>query len=270
MTRGQITLAAALFGTVALALFLSFDFSGDYAINDDWGYSTPIRWWVMDRQLALTHWQSMPLISQLLLGVVWAEVFGFSQGALRQLSLVLALTTCTAVFACARALALPFFVCLLCALLPLASPIFVGLSYSFMTDIPAAALVTLSLVFLIRSFSRPGGGGWDYAIGIVFLLLAVLLRQTSLALALAMLLAEPVARGFTARGLARNLAVVVAASAVYLAATALLRAEIGLPTAYDAKTDAMLGFIGDILALNLGALRQTLRAVLVAFGDDLL
>lgn len=155
MTRSQITLATTLFVAAALALFLSFNFSGDYAVNDDWGYPTPVRWWVVDRQLSLTHWQSMPLISQLFLGVAWAEVFGFRQGALRQLSLVLALTTCAAVFACARALALPDSICLLCALLPLASPLFVDLSYSFMTDVPAAALAALSLLFLIRSFSRP-------------------------------------------------------------------------------------------------------------------
>ncbi|MEZ5784758.1 MAG: glycosyltransferase family 39 protein [Rhizobiaceae bacterium] len=267
MTRSQTAVAATIFFAAVLALFLSFDFSGDYAINDDWGYSTPVRWWVVDRQRALTHWQSMPLLSQLFLGVAWAEVFGFSQGALRQLNLVLALTTCAAVFACARALALPASICLLCALLPLASPIFVGLSYSFMTDVPTAALVALSLLFLIRSFSRHDGGGWDYAVGVAFLLLAVLLRQTSLALALALVLAEPVARGFTLRGFARNLAVVVGVAAAYLAATALLREQVGLPTAYGAKTDALVGFFGDIFTLNLGALRQTLKALLVASAN---
>lgn len=267
MTRNQITLAAILFVGAAIALFLSFDFSGDFAINDDWGYSTPVRWWVVDRRLALTHWQSMPLISQLFLGVAWAEVFGFSQGALRQLTLVLALTTCAAVFACARVLALPVSICLLCALMPLASPIFVGLSYSFMTDVPAAALVVLSVLFLIRSFNRPGGGGWDYGIGIGFLLLAVLLRQTSLALALALVLAEPVARGFSLRGFARNLAVVIGAAAAYVASTALLREKVGLPTAYGAKTDALVAFLGDIFNLNLGALRQTLEALLVASAN---
>ena len=264
MTRSQIIYAALLLFAVTLALFLSFDFSGDYAINDDWGYSTPVRWWVLDRRLALTHWQSMPLITQLVLGVAWTEVFGFSQGALRQLNLVLALTTCTAIFASARALYLPVSISLLCAVLPLASPIFVGLSYSFMTDVPAAALVAGALFFFIRSFTRSCGGGLEYSIGVALLLLAVLLRQTSLALALALLVAEPVARGFTLKGFTRSLLVVAGVAAVYLAATALLRDQVGLPTYYGAKTSALLSFISDVFALNFGAFRQTAKALLVA------
>ena len=89
------------------------------------------------------------------------------------MTLVFALITCSALFVCARNLQLPISVCLLSALLPLASPIFVGLSYSFMTDVPAAAFVMLSLSFFIRSFNKSDGGSVDYSMGFVFLLLAV-------------------------------------------------------------------------------------------------
>jgi hypothetical protein len=54
-----------LFAAIAAILFFAFDYAGEFSINDDWGYSTPIRWWTEDGRLALTHWQSMPLVTQL-------------------------------------------------------------------------------------------------------------------------------------------------------------------------------------------------------------
>lgn len=250
----------------SLVLFLSFDYSGDYAINDDWGYSTPIRWWATERHFSLTHWQSMPLITQLALGVGWVELFGFSQSALRQLTLSLALVSCTAVFVCARCLEVKPTLSIFCALIPLSSPIFVGLSYSFMTDIPAIALVMIASFFFIRSF-RESGDIRYYSIGAFFLLLAVLLRQTSIALAFAAIVAEPIAKGFNLRRFSRSIFVLVLAFLAYIFATKIIETYVGLPRAYSAKTDALLSFIRDVLALNLGAFRKTIEALVLAFSQ---
>lgn len=251
---------------LSLVLFFSFDYSGDYAINDDWGYSTPIRWWNLERQFSLTHWQSMPLITQLALGAIWSEFFGFSQGALRQLTLSLALISSTAVFLCARYLDIKPTLCAICAILPFSSPIFVGLSYSFMTDIPAIAFVSLALLFFVRSLKETDDV-WHYVLGSVFLLLAVLLRQTSVALVLALIVAEPVAKGFHIRRFLRSLIVLASAIVVYLVATRFLETSVGIPRAYGAKTDALVSFVSDVLALNLGAFRKTIEALIFAFSQ---
>lgn len=264
MAKFELLFFAVLLCLIALILLFSFDFYGDFAINDDWGYSTPIRWWVEDRRLALTHWQSMPLFTQLVFGGIWTEIFGFSQGALRQMTLVFALITCFALFVCARNLQLPISVCLLSALLPLASPIFVGLSYSFMTDVPAAAFVMLSLSFFIRSFNKSDGGSVDYSMGFVFLLLAVLLRQTSVAIALALVVAEPAARGFSLRQMARPLTVLVTVILAYVAFNVILQEYFTLPRAYGSKTSGLLTFVGDVFAANFGAFLQTIKALLIA------
>lgn len=264
MAKFEVLFFAVLLCLIALILLFSFDFYGDFAINDDWGYSTPIRWWVEDRMLALTHWQSMPLFTQLVFGGIWTEIFGFSQGALRQMTLVFALITCSALFVCARNLQLPISVCLLSALLPLASPIFVGLSYSFMTDVPAAAFVMLSLSFFIRSFNKSDGGSVDYSMGFVFLLLAVLLRQTSVAIALALVVAEPAARGFSLRQMARPLTVLVTVILAYVAFNVILQEYFTLPRAYGSKTSGLLTFVGDVFAANFGAFLQTMKALLIA------
>lgn len=248
---------------ISSVLYLSFDYSGDYSINDDWGYSTPVRWWALDGQFHLTHWQSMPLITQLVLGVLWTELFGFSQGVLRQLTLSLALVSCLTVFLCLRYLDTKSSLCMLCALLPLSSPIFVGLSYSFMTDIPSIALVLLASLFFIRSFREPGDARY-YTSGTILLLLAVLLRQTSVALALALIVAEPVAKGYSRRRFIRSAVVLLSAVLVYIIATKLLASSTGLPRAYGAKTDALLGFVSDVLAANFGAFRKTIEAIVFA------
>ncbi len=266
MNRYKNTLFFIVLIPVSLALFLSFDYTGDYAINDDWGYSTPIHWWSSERQFNLTHWQSMPLITQLALGTVWSELFGYSQGNLRQLTLSLALISCTTLFVCARYLDIKPVLCAVCAVLPLSSPIFVGLSYSFMTDIPAIAIVMLASLFFVRSLKEPDDV-WFYSLGVVFLLLAVLLRQTSVALALALVVAEPVAKGFHTRRIFRSLAVLASAIAVYLVATKFLESSVGLPRAYGAKTDALLSFVSDVWSLNLGAFRKTIEALIFAFSQ---
>ena len=266
MSRYPVALFFLVLTPISLALFLSFDYSGDYAINDDWGYSTPIRWWSSERQFNLTHWQSMPLITQLALGTVWSELFGFSQGTLRQLTVSLAIISCMTVFVCARYLDMRPALCAICALLPLSSPIFVGLSYSFMTDIPAIAIVMLASLFFVRSLKEVDDV-WYYSLGVVFLLLAVLLRQTSVALALALIIAEPVAKGFHIRRFFRSLVVLASTIVVYLVATKFLEASVGLPRAYGAKTDALLSFVSDVLALNLGAFRKTLEALVFAISQ---
>jgi len=159
---------------------------------------------------------------------------------------------------------LPISVCLLSALLPLASPIFVGLSYSFMTDVPAAAFVMLSLSFFIRSFNKSDGGSVDYSMGFVFLLLAVLLRQTSVAIALALVVAEPAARGFSLRQMARPLTVLVTVILAYVAFNVILQEYFTLPRAYGSKTSGLLTFVGDVFAANFGVFLQTIKALLIA------
>ncbi|MEM9425984.1 MAG: glycosyltransferase family 39 protein [Pseudomonadota bacterium] len=208
----------------------------------------------------------MPLITQLALGALWTELFGFSQGALRQLTLSLALISCITVFLCVRYLDIKSSLCMLCALLPLSSPMFVGLSYSFMTDIPAITLVMLASLFFIRSFKEPDDVRY-YTCGTIFLFLAVLLRQTSVALALALIVAEPVAKGYSLRRLIRSVIVLFSTIALYLIATEFLESFAGLPRAYGAKTDALFSFVSDVLAANFGVFRKTIEAIIFAVSQ---
>jgi hypothetical protein len=247
-------------------MFLLIDYSGDYALNDDWGYSTPIRWWIEYRELNLTHWQSMPLIPQLGLGILWSELFGFSQANLRTLVLISALLACAAIYVAAQALRINGRLSLLCAALPLASPMFLGLAYSFMTDVPGAALTLISVAFFLHSLSAERGGA-AFALGVVFLIFAVLLRQTAVAVALALIIAEPVAKGLTLKRVLRSFVVLIAAFGAYGLATAWLEFNVGLPAAYSIKTEALTGYFGDLFAGRFGVFKVTLKALLIASSN---
>ena len=258
--------AIAIFGALGILFFGAFDFSGDYAINDDWGYSTPVRWWVEHGKLKLTHWQSMPLISQIVSGILWTELFGFSQGNLRKLTILFALISCGSIYFIARTIRIHPSLSLLVSILPLTSPIFLSLSYSFMSDIPSIAFMLLSVAFFIRSFRNENAGSNDYWVGLGFLLISVLLRQTAIGIALALLIAEPFSRGIQARFLLRNLLTLFLAIGTYLAVNEILRHYTGLPYSYFAKSNGLMSFVGDLVVGNIGALRQSVEAIIKALS----
>jgi hypothetical protein len=109
--------------------------AGNFPVNDDWNHAGAVRALVEDGRLEIGPTTSATLVLQALWGAGFARLFGFSFETLRLATLVLA------------ALALVGFALLLSelfgarravlgALLLLFNPLFVNLSYSFMTDVP--------------------------------------------------------------------------------------------------------------------------------------
>ncbi|MBV1866577.1 MAG: hypothetical protein KUG69_01525 [Marinosulfonomonas sp.] len=262
-TRREIALTFSLIFLVGLILFNAFDYSGDFAINDDWGYSTPIRWWLELGELRLTHWQSMPLVSQLGSGIIWSELLGFSHGNLRKLTLLYALLSCGTIYFIGRLLSLPKSLSAVGAFLPLASPVFVGLSYTSMTDVPSAALVLLCLLMFVRHFYSNSGNSHFFLIGVVIMVLAVAQRQTAIGVALAFLVAESMVRGFGTGPLIRGVLTFLTALVAYLAVTEILKQATGLPTAYFVKSNALREWASDMISGNFVALFQSVRAMLI-------
>lgn len=247
-----LLLAAFVFA----ALFVNF--RGDFALDDDWGYSTPIRWWMEGKGLHLTFWQSMPLVTQIGAGIAWSELFGFSQEALRVLTLAFALLLCLVTYDLGRSLGLSEQTALAACLLLPASPIFLALSFTFMTDVPGAALAFLSLALLVRYLKA--GSGYLFRASAVVLLLAVLMRQTAIAVPLGLLLA-----GGRRRLVPALFLLGLSAGALLLLPVLLLHTT-GLPGAYTAKSNALLDLLGRIAHGHLGALLPALRAALHLVG----
>lgn len=154
---------------------------GDFPLNDDWAYARGVRSFVEEGKLELDTWPAMSLITQVGLGIGYAELFGFSFEVLRWSTLINALLCLWMLYY----LLLRFTqagVALFSSVLLLGSPLFFSLSFTFMTEVHFLffLLATTLLFFRYAETSR-----YVYlllaAIGSV---LATLLRQPGLLLPL--------------------------------------------------------------------------------------
>jgi hypothetical protein len=191
--------------------------AGEFTLNDDWGFSAPVKWLAEDGVLQFNHWQAMTLIAQVFLGALWSAVFGFSQENLRLLVLVLGGLSLVSAYLFGRENGLSKKTAFAAAGLFLAWPIFSAMSASFMTDIPYLLFCLMAALFLLRSLRE--GEGWPvaFALGAFCLVAAVLVRQTGVAIAMAFIAAEFITHGFKRSSLLRSaLLVAFCAGALFL------------------------------------------------------
>lgn len=183
MTRaGQIarwwpTLVLILaYGVMALVLSPAYD----WPVIDSWAFAWSVRELLEKGRLYIVDWGAMSQLAHLGWGVLAARLAGFSFATLNASTFVLSLAAVLASYALLRELGMERGLSLLGAGVLLANPAFILLSYSYMTDVPFLAWLSLALWMYVRGVRR-GGVGW-YALGAVFAALAVLVRQNGIVL----------------------------------------------------------------------------------------
>jgi len=155
---------------------------GNFPLNDDWMYATMVHSLVVDH-VYIHHPFSNPIaVAHVAWGALFCLIFGFSYTMLRVSTLVLAMIGGWATAKSAVACGLSRGAGLLCAFIVLSNPIFVNLSYTFMTDIPFFVFLSLSILFYLRAFEedRPK----NVFLGSLFGALAFLVRQFGLSIAI--------------------------------------------------------------------------------------
>jgi hypothetical protein len=155
----------------------------DVPVVDDWAYA-----WSVERLLQTGHLlvlvrSSCYPIIQILWGALFARIAGFSFGALRLSTVVLAVFCCWAIYLTLREFAVSVRVSLLAACTVALNPIFFVLAFTYMTDVPFLSLSSIGLFFYVSGFrrDRPARLWW----GTLFLVLAFLIRQIGVLLPLA-------------------------------------------------------------------------------------
>jgi hypothetical protein len=131
---------------------------GEFPLNDDWIYTKTVQ-----HLLETGHYQAHPylnatLILQAYWGALFCKLFGFTFTTLRCSTLALSCINAWAVARCGLSLGLSRPWSLLCGTVVMTQPLMLGLSYSFMTDIPFLTLATLAgLCFLkaLKGLSTP-------------------------------------------------------------------------------------------------------------------
>src|SRR6266487_3027811 len=129
---------AVLIAAMAL-LLVAVPPAGDFPIADDWLYARMVKSLVELGQLQISPWSSATFVLQAYWGALFAQLFGFSHSVLRASTLLLGALGVLAFYLLLRDL-LDRRRALLGALLLLANPLYVHLSYTFLTDIPFLTL----------------------------------------------------------------------------------------------------------------------------------
>ena len=152
-------------------------------VVDDWAYAWSVEHLLQTGHLLVLVRSSCYPIVQILWGALFARVAGFSFGALRLSTVVLAIVGCWAIYLTLRELAVSVRVSLLAAWTIALSPVFFVLAFTYMTDVPFLSLSSIGLFFYVSGFrrDRPARLWW----GTFFLVLAFLIRQIGVLLPLA-------------------------------------------------------------------------------------
>jgi 4-amino-4-deoxy-L-arabinose transferase-like glycosyltransferase len=145
----------------------------EYPILDDWIYAGSVRT-MLDTHIFVMPPQSQAnLIGLTLWGLPWVSFFGFSYTVLTYSTLFWSLVALFAFYGIARALHVGAWGALLATALLGFNPLFLHLSYSFMTDVPFLGMVLASCYFYIIGLQRasrlwllPAGllAGWAFTI----------------------------------------------------------------------------------------------------------
>ena len=172
----------------ALALLLIGP-SGNFPLLDDWSFAAAVRGILEDGTFRPTDWTAMTLVMHTFWGSAFSLFAGYSFDTLRFSTVVLAFAAVALCYLLSRELALPRWLCMLIAATLASTPFFVVLSVTFMTDITFLAATLVAAFAFVRALRQPS---WQtFAIAIVFMLIAILIRQLAIALPLAFAVIYP-------------------------------------------------------------------------------
>ncbi len=173
----------ALLSTWLLAMLL-VDPRGEFPLNDDFSFAKSVYNLCVEGRVLFDDWLAMTFVAQWLWGNGWCEVFGFSFTVLRLSTLVLATVGLMVLYELLREIGASHVLAVFLALVLAFNPLFFSLSFTFMTDVPFAALLLLALWAWWRWYQHQGRVWFTAALAIS--VLALMLRQTGLMLLLAL------------------------------------------------------------------------------------
>ena len=165
--RGDLRVALGI-GGVWVLLALVIGPGGEFALNDDWAYNLPVKALVERGSIRFTDWNTPSLIGQVAWGTLFCLPGGYSFTAVRLSTLTLGLIGVLGLYALLRSHGAGRRVAALGALVLLANPIYLELSYTFMTDVPFVAVMIPAVLFLSRGIeqesNRDVGFNYNYMI----------------------------------------------------------------------------------------------------------
>jgi 4-amino-4-deoxy-L-arabinose transferase-like glycosyltransferase len=167
-----------LLGLIWLAIIIIVNPTGEFPLNDDWAYSKSVLHLANTGQYVLIDWPAMSLIAQIYWGGLFCAIFGFSFTVLRISTLLLGFVGILFLFKLIHRTSDNRILAFIGALLLMINPLYVLLSFSFMTDVPFTACCILAIYSFSQHFKNEKNT--PLIAGLVFSVIAVLIRQIGL------------------------------------------------------------------------------------------
>jgi len=172
---------------------------GEVPANDSWAYVRATQSFVETGQIVRVPWTYAPVITNVLLGAAFAKIFGFSVAVLKMSSFFMGGLGMLALYGLARMLGGPRPLSALVAATFGFGVMHLGLSYTFMTDVPYTALAIASLVAFTWGLQKKSL--LAHGVGLLLTVAATLSRQTGVVIAAGLLVTLALMRIRTRRDL---------------------------------------------------------------------
>jgi hypothetical protein len=211
---------------------------GDFPLNDDWAYDYSVRRLLERGQLRFSDWTATNLLGQVLWGALFCLPVGFSFTALRLSTAVLGFVGVLATYGILRELKTSRQIATIGALTLACCPIYFALSLTFMTDVPFAAFAIASLYFFIRGMRTESR--LPIAVSFVLASVAILIRQTGLALPVAFACALLTKKGIKPRCIFLTLVLVASGIGIQFAYQTWLFKNGLAPAKYNSQIFSLL------------------------------
>lgn len=159
---------------------------GDFPLNDSWSYAKPVESLLKGEGIQYTGWMSMTLFAQVLWGALWCKIGGFSFTILRFSTLFLSGIGVLFSYKLLRQMMENKKSAFVMTLLVLFNPIYLNLSFSFMTEVPFYTTTIIGIYYYLKFLKKEDHT--SLVIGTLFIIISILIRQLSLVVPLALFL----------------------------------------------------------------------------------
>ena len=180
LAPGAILILTYFSAAILLHLFANVPF------HDDWTYAWSVEHFLKTGELQVLDWSIHYPFTQILWGALFCLPFGFSLSALRVSTVVLAWLGALALYGTLRELGRTRTESFIATIVLIVNPVFVVLSFSFMTDVPFVSVSNIAFFFIARGFSRRSS--FELWLGCAFGACAFFIRQIAIAIPGAVLL----------------------------------------------------------------------------------
>lgn len=167
-------------------IFFLIDHTGEFPLIDDWAYAHGVSDLLHDGVLKISDWVAMTQVAHLFAGYTWSLLLGYSLQHLREFTIVVGCVGSLVMFVGTGYFTKSLPLRLVGSAIFMFNPLWIYLSYTFMTDVPFTALFLGLMVLIYRWMGNPNHILWILVLVLGSVL--VLVRQTGLGIGLSFLL----------------------------------------------------------------------------------